>query len=90
MSNHTPDESRLPKCVTGWKPTNDPNPTLENGSVLLVALPVENSYPKGSWRYDYVVVTVACDEDYFSLLNAEGDNWYYEILDADFYAVLVQ
>lgn len=87
MSNHTPDESRLTKCVTGWKPTSDPNPTFENGSVLLVAFPMVDSYQKGARRYDYVVLTVQCDEHFFNLVDAEG--WDYELSDADFYVVLV-
>lgn len=89
MSNHIPDGSRLPKCVTGWKPTDDPNATFENGSQLLVALPMHEKYHKSKWRYDYVVVIVDCDEETFSLRTVDGDYWGYEILDADFYVVLV-
>jgi hypothetical protein len=84
--NVEPDASRLPKCVTAWLQPH-PATTYEDQSQLLVAVPVCNRFSDG-WHYEYEVVTVCCDSDYFSLEDANGDAWGWSYDDIDFFAVL--
>lgn len=85
----SPDRDRLPKHVSGWIEWQDDH-LFCNGMVLLTAVPVCNysGQPKRGWHYEYEVVHVSCDEHFFSLSDANGDGWGWEIQDVDFYIIL--
>ena len=83
---HEPEASRLPKCVSEWQRVF-PDTQYFDGAQLLVALPMWNG-DKKSWRYDFHVVHVRCDEHYFSLEDSSGEPFGWEICDVDFYVEL--
>lgn len=80
------DKTKLPSCVTGWREAL-PNAIFDDQSQLLVAVPILNRFSEG-WHYDFEVVTVRCDEDYFALVDTDGDSWGWSYDDIDFYVVL--
>lgn len=85
-SEHVRDESRLSKCVTGWKPIES-EMTFECRDQLILAIPVMDGW--GGWYYEYAVVEVDADEDHFNLIGMYGETWDGDIHgDADFYAIL--
>ncbi len=85
--SHVPDECRLPKCVTGWK-RFDKSDVFEDGSQLLVAVPINDRHStKRKWYYEYSVVVVKCDEDFFDL-ECNDESWGWSIFDVDFYVLL--
>ena len=86
-SQHVPDASRLPKCVTGWEPVL-PDTEYWDGSQLLVALPMWNDREYKTWRYDFHVVHVRCDEHYFLLEDSNGESFGWDIYDVDFFVEL--
>ncbi len=96
MTAHTPDTTKLSKAVTGWKPIEDGViPECESGCQLLLAIPMGNKYPPGIfpggivlWHYEYHAVTVECDEHYFKLIDADGEDCDWTLDECDFYAVL--
>lgn len=85
-TEHVPDASRLPSCVTGWKEV-DPTRLWEDGTQILVAVPV-CSRRDDSWYYELEVVVIRCDEGYFDLETNAGDAWGWELGDIDFYVEL--
>lgn len=84
-SNHIPDATRLPKCVTGWMQFSQ-GELFEDGTKLLTAVPICGIGDK--WHYQYEVVTISCDEDFFNLEDANGDAWGWDLDDCDFYVEL--
>lgn len=93
---HTPDTTKLSKAVTGWTAI-DPycHPAFESGCQILLAIPVAHKYPPGKfpggivlWHYEYHSVTIDCDEHYFKLTDANGEDCDWSLDDCDFYAIL--
>jgi len=92
-AEHKPDPSRLPSCVSGWQPM-DTKRLWTDGTQLLVAVPV-NSRIRNSrmravddWFYEYSVIVIRCDEDYFDIETADGDDWGWDLDSVDFYVIL--
>ena len=92
-AEHTPDPSRLPACVVGWQPM-DPKRLWNDCAQLLVAVPV-NSRIRNSrmravddWFYEFSVIVIRCDEDFFDIETADGDAWGWDLDSVDFYAIL--
>lgn len=83
---HVPDPSRLPKCVAGWSAVEDETEFLD-GSQLLIAVPMWNRDNR-TWRYDFHVVLVKCDEHYFSVEDSNGEPFGWDLAEADFYVEL--
>ena len=90
---HVPDPSRLPKCVTSWQPM-DLTRLWEDATQILVAVPVcgrtefANRRDPRTWYYEYCVVVIRCDEDYFDVETSEGDDWGWDLSAVDFYVEL--
>ena len=82
---HVPDSSRLPSCVTGWKPSGILD-EFYDGSQLLVAVPIRGN--AGKWYYELSVVSVSCDSEYFNVQLSNGEDWGWELSDCDFYVEL--
>lgn len=90
---HEPDLDKIPdsiRCLE-WK-TFDGRERFFDGQVILAAVPVCNNYrePLGGWHYQFCVVTIRCDEDYWSLENEDGDVWGWDETDIDFYATITE
>lgn len=86
-TDHTPDESRLPKCVTGWK-RRGPGDAFYDGSQVLVAVAIVNRHSPDKWYYEFEVVHIRCDEDFFAVEDCNGDPWGWDMDDVDFYVAL--
>ena len=86
-TQHVPDANRLPACVTGWKEV-DPKRLWEDGTQILVAVPVCSRGE--SWYYEFSVVVIRCDEDLFRVEASDGDTWGWELDCIDFYVELGQ
>lgn len=82
---HKPDPTRLPKPVSGWTEYQD-GTLFYDGDQLIVAMPLVGH--GDSWYYKFEVVTVRCDEDYFSVEDCNGDSWGWELCDCDYYSKL--
>jgi len=76
------DRSRLAK-LGDWRPM-DSKLTWENGTQFLAAVPVGSPQ---KWSYEYSVVTVYCDDDYFDL-DCNDEAWGWSLDDVDFFIVL--
>lgn len=103
MPKHMPDLGRIPDPLRklDWELVpQEPELTdklldvVENGSVLLMAVPVciRNGRKcqlalADDWQYDFAVVTVNCDEYYFRLF-VEDEYWGWEFSDADWYCLI--
>lgn len=81
-TGHTPDASRLPDCVTGWVEIK-PDQVFYDGEQWLMAVPVRNRHTPGQWHYEFSIVTMCCDEEYFAM-EVEGDPWGWELESVDF------
>ena len=86
-TGHAPDKTRLPNCVSGWKEYK-PEDLFYNGSQLLVAVPIMCKYSKDGWYYQFEVIHIKCDIDYFAIEDSNNDSWGWDISDIDFYVVL--
>jgi hypothetical protein len=84
-TEHIPDASRLPACVTGWKAV-DPKRLLEDGTQILAAVPICGRGE--TWYYEFSVVVIRCDEGYFELETSYGDAWGWDLDSIDFYVEL--
>ena len=90
---HKPDPSRLPACVTDWRPM-DTLRRWNDCTQLLVAVPVQsrirNSRMRAvdDWFYEFSVVVIRCDEDFFDIVTADGDAWGWDLDSVDFYVIL--
>jgi len=84
-TEHVPDPTRLPACVTGWKEV-DPARLWEDGTQILVAVPVCSRGE--SWYYEFSVVVIRCDEGYFEIETSDGDAWGWDLDSIDFYVEL--
>lgn len=80
--DYEPDPSRL-RQIGQWQPLPQ-DAVWEDGSQLLVAVPIVGVT---DWFYEYAVIEIKCDEDYFELkCNDEPWDWSWE--DIDFYVQL--
>lgn len=79
---HQPDPSRL-RQIGQWQPVPQ-DAVWEDGTQLLVAVPIVGD---GNWYYEYNVIEIQCDEDYFNL-ECNGDPWGWLWEDIDFYIQL--
>jgi hypothetical protein len=92
-SEHEPDPSRLPACVVGWQPM-DTKRLWNDCTQLLVAVPVHsrirNSRMRAvdDWFYEFSVIVIRCDEDFFDIETADGNGWGWDLESVDFYAIL--
>lgn len=91
-TEHVPDPSRLPACVTGWE-TMDPKRLWYDGTQLLVAVPVNSKIPNAmargpGWYYEFSVIVIRVDEDYFAIETSDGNSWGWELDCIDFYVIL--
>ena len=89
MTDTTP-----PKPIGEWLPM-DPNRYWQDGMQLLCAVPICNrlndrmvEHPDNNWHWEYDVVVIRCDENYFNLENNNGDTWGWELSDVEFYIIL--
>ncbi len=80
--DHLPDAARLPKCVSGWQPMRR-GQLFENGDQWLLAVPINDRHSARKWYYELSVVTICCDEDYFSC-EVNDEAWGWDFFDADF------
>lgn len=85
---HEADATRLPKCITGWQQI-DPKRLWNDGTQILVAVPVSDArWTKRGWYYEYSVVVIRCDEDFFDIETPDGDAWGWDLDSVDFYVIL--
>ena len=83
-TGHIPDKSRLPACVTGWAPIT-PDMSFADGEQWLMAVAIyspHSAHPAG-WFYELSVVTIRCDEAYFSI-DCEDEPWGWDLESVDF------
>ena len=64
-----------------------------DGTQLLVAVPVNNvirnTLARGpDWYYEFSVIVIRCDEDFFDIESTDGDAWGWELDCVDFYVIL--
>ncbi len=85
---HEPDITKIPESLRAldWKPMA-PSTMWWDGQLLLVALPICDNKDTSKWWYEFHVVTIECDEDYFAVKLA-GEPWNWELNDADYYVVI--
>lgn len=84
---HQPREDRLPKSVTGWQ-SMDTKRLWNDGTQIIVAVPVCQGADGSDWYYEFSVVVIRCDEGYFEVETSEGDAWGWDLDSVDFYAIL--
>jgi len=90
-TDHQPDPTRLPACVTGWQEV-DKKRLWEDGTQIIVAVPICGRTEVATrrdldvWYYEFSVVVIRCDEGYFELETSDGDAWGWCLDDVDFYA----
>lgn len=58
-----------------------------DGELILVAVPPKRENLKGPFRYVICVVTIRCDEDFFSVEEAD-EPWGWDLSDVDFWLPL--
>jgi len=84
---HTPDATKIPDALRtlDWK-SMDHERLWGDGEQLIVAVPVCHSSdePERGWRYEFDVVTIECDEDFFKVKCAD-EPWDWDLNDADYY-----
>ena len=80
--NYQPDASRL-REIGQWQPIPQ-DAAWEDGTQLLVAVPIVGDK---DWYYEYSVIEIKCDEDYFEL-ECNQDHWGWTWHDIDFYIQL--
>jgi hypothetical protein len=92
-SEHKPEPSRLPASVVGWQ-AMDTKRLWNDCTQLLVAVPVQsrirNSRMRAvdDWFYEFSVVVIRCDEDFFDIETTDGDAWGWDLDSVDFYVIL--
>ena len=88
---HHPDRTRLPKKLQSlpWEANTDPTRLWEDGSRVLVAVPVcaRSDQPRGAWFYEINVVSILCDEEFYTI-EIDGEAWGWELSDVEFFVVL--
>jgi hypothetical protein len=77
---HIPDASRLPKCVSGWA-TIEAQTVFQDATQLLIAVPMCNQ--DKTWRYDFHVVVVRCDEENFSVEDSNSEPFGWDLAEAE-------
>jgi hypothetical protein len=92
LKPHVPREDRLPKSVTGWQQM-DTKRLWNDGTQIIVAVPVCHRVPASGpvgddWCYEFSVVVIRCDEDFFDIETSDGDDWGWDLDCVDFYAIL--
>lgn len=91
--SHVPRRERLPQSVGEWLPM-DSTRLWEDCTQILVAVPVQNrlrSDPRkadGDWCYEFSVVVIKCDVDYFAVETHDGESWGWDLDSVDFYIQL--
>jgi len=82
---HQPNLDSIPASLRSlnWK-LMAPSLPWWNGQALLVALPICDDKDWTKWWYEFHVVTIKCDEDYFAIELA-GDPWGWDLDDVDYY-----
>lgn len=87
-NKHVPDQTRLPKCVTGWQEM-DTKRLWGDGTQILVAVPVcDTRHPAEDWYYEFSIVVIKCDEGFFGLETPDGDAWAWDLDSVDYYVIL--
>lgn len=88
---HHPDRLRLPKKLQSldWEANTDPTRLWEDCTRLLAAVPVSvrTDQPRGAWYYEINVVTVKCDEHFFTV-ECNDEAWGWELSDVEFFVVI--
>ena len=90
MTEHKPDLAKIapPLKALAWFPL-DPTLAWFDGTVLLVAVPIIAPKGPSHFHYEYHVVRIATDEDYFELFLSSGDSADFSLLDdCDWYVVI--
>jgi hypothetical protein len=83
---HKPDRSKLTSKVNDWRQM-ERETVLCDGDQLLVAVPIVGTHHTG-WYYEYSVIVVKCDSEYFGCELSTGDDWGRDISEVDFFIVL--
>ena len=86
---HKPDPTRMPKPLQSleWQPMTEK--AWLSTDELLVAVPIKDQRPNPQhpWVYEFAVVQISCDEDYFEV-NLDGEIWGWELSDCDYYVLI--
>lgn len=88
--NHVRDRNKLPRQLRSLMWMNTPEKQWHDGDTAIVAVPVcdHSKRPDGPWSYELSVVTIRCDEHYFRVELSTGDEWGWELDDADWFVRL--
>jgi hypothetical protein len=93
MSEHTRDITKISVALRNlkWVPM-DASQDWFDGAILLAAVPV-CKYKRAAdtsheWEYEYSIVRIACDENYFSVQLHDGNDWGWELSDVDWYVIV--
>ena len=92
---HVPDASRLPGAVGQWLPM-DLKRLWEDATQILVAVPVcsrirnTRKRAEDDWYYEFSVICIRCDEEYFECETSDGDAWGWDLHSVDWYIQLSQ
>jgi len=85
--SHVPDLTKMPGSLRGcpWLPVQAAKEWYD-GQEILAAVPIclNSSKPELGWKYEFDVVTIECDDDYFAC-RVNGETWEWELLDADWF-----
>lgn len=83
---HVPDGAKISAALQSldWRPIDPQDERWENGTVLLVAVPIGTT---DGWYYVYSVVTIRCDEDFFAV-TCEDEPWGWYLSECDWYVVI--
>lgn len=88
---HQPDKDKIPAAlrVLNWVANDNTKQLWGDGQELLVAVPVctKAKYPDKGWHYEFSVVTIRCDEAYFSI-ECDGNSWGWHLSDADWFVMI--
>jgi hypothetical protein len=82
-----PDASKLTGAISQWLPI-DLDREWESGDQILAAIP-RHSRNGRSWHYQYIALTIKCDEHYLELECSHcGESSALRLEDVDFYVEL--
>lgn len=61
-----------------WRKRKEHDNGFYDGDTLLVAVAVCKDYkhPEKGCQWEFHVIVITCDEDYFSLRRPDGESWY--------------
>ena len=87
--SHELDLTRIPKPLQSldWQPMIEK--TWYSTDELLVAVPIKDQRPNPEypWTYEFAVVTIDCDEDFFSV-KCDDEIWCWGLSDCDYYVLI--